>query len=103
MSAPARRTRGKMERGCGLSRLTRRETLIETRTGGWKVLVHEGRVRDDSARDPLEKAVGGGPYEWSLRELRLDTPCMDMLGSGRRLVVDFAEWINKMSGRGTVS
>ncbi len=26
-----------------------------------------------------------------------------MLASGTRLVVDFAEWVNKMSGRGSVS
>jgi hypothetical protein len=48
-------------------------------------------------------AAGGDPYELRLRELRLAKPWMDMLASGTRLVVDFEEWINKTSGRGSVS
>jgi Domain of unknown function (DUF4365) len=79
------------------------ETLVETSTGGWKLLVPEVHVLDESARLPLQQASGGDPYELRLRELRLAKPWMDMLASGTRLVVDFEEWINKMSGRGTVS
>jgi hypothetical protein len=87
---------------CHWQRISR-ETLVETRTGGWKLLVPEAQVLDESAREALHEAAEGDPYELRLRELRLAKPWMDMLASGTRLVVDFAEWINKMSGRGTVS
>ena len=80
-----------------------RETLVETATGGWKLLVPEKQVLDESARAPLQVAAEGDPYELRLRELRLAKPWMDMLTSDTRLVVDFQEWINKTSGRGTVS
>lgn len=79
------------------------ETLVETSSSGWKLLVPEAQVLDESAREPLRKAASGDPYELRLRELRLAKPWMDMLASGTRLVVDFQEWVNKMSGRGTVS
>ena len=80
-----------------------RETLVETSTNGWKVLVPEAQVLGESARFALQKAAESDPYELRLRELRLAKPWMEMLASGTRLVVDFAEWVNKMSGRGSVS
>jgi uncharacterized protein DUF4365 len=83
--------------------LISRETLVQTSTGGWKLLVPEAHVLDESARAALHEAAEGDPYELRLRELRLAKPWMDMLASGTRLVVDFEEWINKSSGRGTVS
>ena len=83
--------------------LVNRETLVETSTGGWKLLVPEVQVLDDSARGVLAAAAEGDPYELRVRELRLAKPWMEMLATGTRLVVDFAEWINKSSGRGTVS
>jgi hypothetical protein len=83
--------------------LVNRETLVETSTGGWKLLVPATHVLDEHAREPLRKAAEGDPYELRLRELRLARPWMQMLESGTRLIVDFEEWINKSSGRGTVS
>jgi Domain of unknown function (DUF4365) len=83
--------------------LVRRDTLIETSTGSWKLLVPEAQMLDDSARAPLKAAAQGDPYELRLRELRLAKPWMDMLASGTRLVADFQEWVNKTSGRGSVS
>jgi Domain of unknown function (DUF4365) len=80
-----------------------RDTLVETSTGGWKLLVPEAQVLDGSARALLQAPAEGDPYELRLRELRLAKPWMDMLTSGTRLVVDFEEWVNKMSGRGSVS
>ena len=79
------------------------DTLTGTATGGWKLLVPEAQVLDGTARRHLGEAAEGDPYELRLRELRLAKPWMDMLASGTRLVVDFEEWINKSSGRGTVS
>ena len=83
--------------------LVNRETLVETSTGGWKLLVPETQVLDEDAREPLREAAEGDPYELRLRELRLAKPWMEMLEAGTRLVVDFEEWINKSSGRGSVS
>jgi hypothetical protein len=65
--------------------------------------VPEAQVLDSSAAGPLTKAAEGDPYELRLRDLRLAKPWMEMLTSGTRLVIDFAEWINKSSGRGTIS
>jgi hypothetical protein len=79
------------------------ETLVETSAGGWKLLVPEAQVLDNSARAPLQAPAEGDPYELRLRELRLAKPWMDLLESGIRLVVDFEEWINKTSGRGSAS
>jgi Domain of unknown function (DUF4365) len=78
-------------------------TLERSRTGGWKLLVPQAHVLDASAAAVWRAAADGDPYELRLRELRLAKPWMDMLAAGTRLVVDFAEWINKSSGRGTVS
>jgi uncharacterized protein DUF4365 len=80
-----------------------RDTLIETSAGGWKLLVPESQVLDGTARASLQVDAEGDPYELRLRELRLAKPWMDMLASGTRLIVDFEEWINKTSGRGSVS
>lgn len=83
--------------------LINRTTLEATSTGGWKVLVPEAHVLDAGAVQPLREAAEGDPYELRIRELRLAKPWMEMLQSGTRLVVDFAEWINKSSGRGSIS
>lgn len=82
--------------------LVNRETLVKTSTGGWKLLVPESQVLDASAREPLGKAAEGDPYELRLRELRLAKPWMELLASGKRLVVDMEEWVNKTSGRGDI-
>ena len=83
--------------------LVNRETLVKTSAGGWKLLVPEGHVLDVSAREPLQKASEGDPYELRLRQLRLAKPWMELLASGKRLVVDMEEWVNKSSGRGSIS
>jgi len=83
--------------------LVNRETLVATSTGGWKLLVPEEQVLDEDACAALRKAAEGDPYELRLRELRLAKPWMEMLSAGTRLLVDFQEWINKSSGRGSVS
>ncbi|GAA3244011.1 DUF4365 domain-containing protein [Actinocorallia longicatena] len=82
--------------------LINRETLVKTSTGGWKILVPKGQVLDASARELLQKAAEGDPYELRLRELRLAKPWMELLASGKRLVVDMEEWVNKTSGRGSI-
>ena len=68
--------------------LVNRETLVETSTGGWKLLVPEAQVLDGSARTPLREAVDGDPYVLRIRELQLARPWMELLADGKRLVVD---------------
>jgi hypothetical protein len=83
--------------------LINEKTLVETSGGGWKLLVPEDQVLDESARQPLRSAADGDPYELRIRSLRLARPWMDLLADGTRLIVDADEWINKSSGRGEIS
>lgn len=83
--------------------LVNQDTLVETSTGRWKLLVPEAQALDGSALAALRSATEGDPYELRVRELRLAKPWMDMLASGTRLVVEFDEWINKSSGRGSIA
>ncbi|HTZ44784.1 MAG TPA: hypothetical protein VMB79_13055, partial [Jatrophihabitans sp.] len=83
--------------------LVNRATLVETSTGGWKLLVPTTQVLDESARNSLQEAAEGDPYVLRIRELQLAKPWMEMLAGGTRLVVDMEEWINKSSGRGSIS
>ncbi|WP_257133594.1 DUF4365 domain-containing protein [Streptomyces sp. f51] len=82
--------------------LVNRQTLQETSTDGWKLLVPEAQVLDTSARKTLREAAEGDPYELRIRELQLAKPWMELLASGKRLVVDMEEWVNKGSGRGDI-
>lgn len=83
--------------------LVKPDTLVETRTGTWKILVPASQVLDETARAPLEEAAEGDPYVLRIRELQLAKPWMEMLAGGTRLLVDMEEWINKTSGRGSIS
>jgi hypothetical protein len=83
--------------------LVNRETLVETSTGTWKLLVPRTNVLDASATTPLREAAQGDPYVLRIRELQLAKPWIEMLASGERLVVDMEEWINKSSGRGSIT
>ncbi|MFS8103518.1 DUF4365 domain-containing protein [Lentzea alba] len=83
--------------------LVNRQTLQETSTGGWKLLVPEAHVLDASAANRLRVAAEGDPYVLRLRQLQLAKPWMELLASGKRLMVDIEEWINKTSGRGSIS
>jgi hypothetical protein len=83
--------------------LVNRKTLVETSTGGWKLLVPEANVLDETARATLQEAAEGDPYVLRIRELQLAKPWMELLADGTRLVIDMEEWINKSSGRGTIS
>lgn len=82
--------------------LINRQTLVQA-GAGWKVLVPRDQVLNASAREGLLEATEGDPYELRLRELRLAKPWMEMLSAGTRLVIEFEEWVNKSSGRGSIS
>ncbi len=83
--------------------LVSRQTLVETSKGGWKLLVPESQVLDADARAALREAAEGDPYVLRIRELQLARPWMELLASGTRLVIDIEEWINKSSGRGSIT
>ncbi|MCF2539028.1 DUF4365 domain-containing protein [Streptomyces sp. FB2] len=83
--------------------LVNHNTLIETTRGGWKLLVPDAQVLDERARDALSRAAEGDPYTLRIRELQLARPWMRMLIEGKRLVIDIEEWVNKTSGRGTIT
>jgi hypothetical protein len=78
-------------------------TLEQSKNGGWKLFVPEANLLDAQAAEAWRSAAAGDPYELRVRELRLAKPWMEMLADGTRLVVDFEEWINKSSGRGSIS
>jgi Domain of unknown function (DUF4365) len=83
--------------------LVNQETLDKTPNGGWKLLVPEDHVLDENARRPLKEAAEGDPYVLRIRDLQLARAWMEMLADGRRLVIDIEEWINKSSGRGSIT
>lgn len=79
------------------------KTLVETKAGGWKVLVPKKQVLNGDARAPLQKAADGDAYSLRIRELRLARPWMELLTQGVRLIIDIEEWVNKSSGRGAIA
>jgi hypothetical protein len=83
--------------------LINEKTLVETAGDTWKVLVPENQVLDESARDGLRQAAEGDPYLLRIRALALERPWMKLLAEGKRVVIDIEEWINKTSGRGSIT
>jgi hypothetical protein len=79
------------------------DTLRPTHAGGWKLLVPEHHVLDETAAEPLREAAAGDQYVLRVRELQLARTWMNLLAEGKRLVIDIEEWPNKTSGRGTIA
>lgn len=76
--------------------------VVTGKRGGKKILVRrEQRLKHSSAAS-LSKVAEGKPYELRVRQLRLALPWMKLLQSGRRILLEVDEWINKTSGRGDV-
>ncbi|WP_280215383.1 DUF4365 domain-containing protein [Nocardia cyriacigeorgica] len=80
-----------------------RKTVEKGPRGGLRLLVPEAQELDESAAEPLREIAQGDPYLLKLRELQLARPWMDILVGGRRLLIEVEEWINKSSGRGSIS
>jgi hypothetical protein len=79
------------------------DTLVEASSGGWKMLIPDQQILNESARTPLRDAAQGDPYVLRIRQLQLNQPWMKLLAEGKRLVIDIEEWINKLSGRGSIT
>jgi hypothetical protein len=71
--------------------------------GGKKLLIPRYQVLDARSLPALKKIAEGSPYELRVRQLRLALPWMKLLQSGRRILLEADEWINKTSGRGDIS
>lgn len=74
--------------------------LLPTRTGGKKLLIPESKALGETSKKELSQLADGNPYELRIRQLRLALPWMKLLTSGRRVLLEADEWINKTSGRG---
>lgn len=82
--------------------LVNSNTLESTANGGWKLLVPETHVLTRGSAPTLRSAADGDPYMLRIRELRLARSWMRLLANGNRLVIEIEEWINKLSGRGSI-
>jgi hypothetical protein len=69
---------------------------------GWKMVVPWTQRIDTDSADALILLAGGDPYFNRLRALRSDLSLMRAVADGRRVLVEAEEWVNKLSGRGTV-
>ena len=77
-------------------------TIVTGRRGGKKLLVPKAQQLGRASHGALAKAAAGKPEELRLRQLRLALPWMRLLQSGRRILLEADEWVNKMSGRGDI-
>lgn len=77
-------------------------TVATGNLGGKKLLIPKDQELIHRSKYKLERAAEGKPYELRVRKLRLSLPWMELLQSGRRLLLEADEWVNKSSGRGDV-
>lgn len=78
------------------------KSVVTGARGGKKILVKQAQQLGPDSKKELAKVSEGTPYELRLRELRLALPWMELLSSGRRILVEVDEWVNKTSGRGDI-
>jgi hypothetical protein len=78
------------------------DRVVTTKRGGRKILVSRSKVLGPDSMIALTKVAAGKPYELRIRQLRLALPWMNLLQSGRRILLEADEWINKTSGRGDI-
>jgi hypothetical protein len=79
--------------------------LVATKAGagkprGRKLLVPRNQKLGSWAMPDLSRLADGDAFGLRLTRLRLALPWMRLLTSGRRLLLEADEWINKLSGRG---
>ncbi len=79
------------------------DKLRTTSKGGKKLLIPEAKELSKTSKPELAGLADGSPYELRIRQLRLALPWMKLLISGRRVLLEADEWINKTSGRGDLA
>jgi hypothetical protein len=77
--------------------------LLSTSKGGKKLFIPESKELGQTSKAELAGLAEGSPYELRMRQLRLALPWMKLLLSGRRVLLEANEWINKTSGRGDLA
>ncbi|WP_083975144.1 DUF4365 domain-containing protein [Herbidospora daliensis] len=80
-----------------------KHTLSRSGKDGWKLHIPSLQELSVSSARPLSKLAEGDPYVLRLRSLQLAHPWIEMLSRGSRLFVEYDDWVNKTSGRGTVT
>lgn len=77
-------------------------TVVTGKRGGKKLHILRKQQLGLRSKHELQRAAEGKPYELRVRMLRLALPWMNLLQSGRRLLLEADEWVNKSSGRGDI-
>lgn len=77
-------------------------TIVTGKRGGKRLLVPKAQQLNRASQAALADAAAGKPEELRLRQLRLALPWMRLLQSGRRILLEANEWVNKTSGRGDI-
>lgn len=70
---------------------------------GWKLLIPWAQRWDASSANALAELVETDPYTLRLNALRADLGWMRLLRDGGRVRVEAEEWVNKSSGRGSIT
>lgn len=75
-----------------------------TSTGkGWKLTVPRSQMVDTDSEEALRQlAQTGDPYVSRLAIIRADLDLIHAAAEGQRVLVEVEEWVNKLSGRGSV-
>lgn len=79
------------------------ETISET-DKAWKLIVPKSQRLDADAADVLRELTDTAkePHQRRLAQFLVEKPLMDILESGKRLLLYVEEWVNKTSGRGSL-
>lgn len=78
------------------------QTVVTGKRGGKRLLIPKTRELSQCSKDELESTAEGKPYDLRIRKLRLSLPWMKLIQSGRRLLLEADEQVNKSSSRGFV-
>lgn len=78
------------------------ENTLESTKKNSKILVPRLQKFGLQSASALAEIAEGDPYSLRVRGLRLALPWMALLRSGRRILLEADEWINKTSGRGDI-
>ncbi len=79
----------------------RPSTVAETRSG-WKMTVPRDQKIDGASEAALTELAGGDPYLNRVALLRADLDLIRAAARGDPVQVEVEEWVNKLSGRGTI-
>ena len=77
-------------------------TVVTRKRGGKKLFILREQELSECSKFELVRIAEGKPYELRVRKLKLSLPWMRLLQSGRRILLEADEWVNKTSGHGDV-